>query len=218
MQEKACINHEKSAVLYAGAFAGRSDVPGGSHKRDLSLTGRVVVANLGLLAGLNYLACVFPISFVTAFLAKLVGGAEGHMASLFSKFWISFALRTVIPWRGASPWSTDHPWHYQKAEFICGQPWCLLHWAAQSGETLPRPPGVEGAALLWSQQIPALAGGSGTSSGQGAALPSRHKPHSPVSCRMRGQGDGGARPVVVSCRGMILEESRTGGLLKGERA
>ncbi|GAA6073389.1 uncharacterized [Tachysurus ichikawai] len=182
MQEKACINREKSAVLYAGAFAGRSDVPGGSHKRNLSLTGRVVVANLDLLAGLNYLACVFPISFVT-----------------------------------------DRLWHYQKAEFIRGQPWCLLHgivldhrklyrrwrdcWAAQSGETLPRPPGVEGAALLWSQQIPALAGGSGTSSGQEAALPLRHKPNSPVSCRMRGQGDGGARPVVVSCRGMILEKS-----------
>ncbi|GAA6077711.1 uncharacterized protein LOC115161469 [Tachysurus ichikawai] len=95
-----------------------------------------------------------------AFLAKLVGGVEGHMASLFAKFWIGFAMRTVIPWRGTSPWSTDHPWHYQKvAEFIHGQPWCLVDgivklyrrwrdcWAAQSGETLPRVPGVEWAAL-----------------------------------------------------------------------
>ncbi|GAA6073388.1 uncharacterized protein LOC115161469, partial [Tachysurus ichikawai] len=95
---------------------------------------------------------------------KLVGGAEGHMASLFAKFWIGFALRTVIPWRGTSPWSTDRPWHYQKAaEFIRGQPWCLVNgivldhrklylcwrdfWTAQSGETLPRAPGVEWAAL-----------------------------------------------------------------------
>ncbi|GAA6068871.1 uncharacterized protein LOC115161469, partial [Tachysurus ichikawai] len=63
-----------------------------------------------------------------------------------------------------SPWSTNRPWHYKKAaEFIHGQPWCLVDgivldhrklyrrwrdcWAAQSGETLPRAPGVEWAAL-----------------------------------------------------------------------
>ncbi|KAK3545367.1 hypothetical protein QTP70_005979 [Hemibagrus guttatus] len=121
-------------------------------KRDLSLTGRVVAACSDLLAGLNHLALVFPIPFVTgrrleralftfiwggrseqtmamhvAFLTKLVRGTEGHMASLFARFWIGFALRAVIPWKGTSPWSTDRPWHYQKvAEFIRGHPWCLV--------------------------------------------------------------------------------------------
>ncbi|GAA6087069.1 uncharacterized protein LOC120932897, partial [Tachysurus ichikawai] len=99
----SCVNRGKSAVLYAGAWAGRSDVPGGFSlcqdglkvlgvafwredsaqknwdialrklqaradswgKRDLSLTGRVVVANSDLLAGLNHLACIFPVPFVT---------------------------------------------------------------------------------------------------------------------------------------------------------
>ncbi|KAK3545128.1 hypothetical protein QTP70_001240 [Hemibagrus guttatus] len=99
----ARINHSKSAVLYAGAWAGRSDVPGGFVlcqdglkilgvvfwredsaqknwditlsklkaraeswcKRDLSLTGRVVAACSDLLAGLNHLALVFPIPFMT---------------------------------------------------------------------------------------------------------------------------------------------------------
>ncbi|KAK3519614.1 hypothetical protein QTP86_020693, partial [Hemibagrus guttatus] len=99
----ARINRSKSAVLYAGAWAGRLDVPGGFAlcqdglkilgvvfwredsaqknwdialsklkaraeswcKRDLSLTGRVVAACSDLLAGLNHLALVFPIPFVT---------------------------------------------------------------------------------------------------------------------------------------------------------
>ncbi|KAK3518289.1 hypothetical protein QTP86_003218 [Hemibagrus guttatus] len=165
-----------------------------------------------LLAGLNHLALVFPIPFVTgrrleralftfiwggrseqvsrttmcterekggrgvaciplktmamhvAFLTKLVRGTEGHMASLFARFWIGFALRAVIPWKGTSPWSTDRPWHYQKvAEFIRGHPWCLVDglvldhrklykrwrdcWAAQSGQTHPQMPGVEWAAM-----------------------------------------------------------------------
>ncbi|KAK3566630.1 hypothetical protein QTP86_001689 [Hemibagrus guttatus] len=181
-------------------------------KRDLSLTGRVVAACSDLLAGLNHLALVFPIPFVTgrrleralftfiwggrseqvsrttmcterekggrgvaciplktmamhvAFLTKLVRGTEGHMASLFARFWIGFALRAVIPWKGTSPWSTDRPWHYQKvAEFIRGHPWCLVDglvldhrklykrwrdcWAAQSGQTHPQMPGVEWAAM-----------------------------------------------------------------------
>ncbi|KAK3515947.1 hypothetical protein QTP86_020262, partial [Hemibagrus guttatus] len=246
----AHINRSKSAVLYAGTWAGRSDVPGGFAlcqdglkilvvvfwredstqknwdialsklkaraeswcKRDLSLTGRVVTACSDLLAGLNHLALVFPILFVTgrcleralftfiwggrseqvarttmcterekggrgvaciplktmamhvAFLTKLVRGTEGHMASLFARFWISFALRAVIPWKGTSPWSTDRPWHYQKvAKFILGHPWCLVDglvldhrklykrwrdcWAAQSGLTHPQMPGVEWAAM-----------------------------------------------------------------------
>ncbi|KAK3545127.1 hypothetical protein QTP70_001239 [Hemibagrus guttatus] len=86
------------------------------------------------------------------------------MASLFARFWIGFALRAVIPWKGTSPWSTDRPWHYQKvAEFIRGHPWCLVDglvldhrklykrwrdcWAAQSGQTHPQMPGVEWAAM-----------------------------------------------------------------------
>ncbi|KAK3519647.1 hypothetical protein QTP86_002962, partial [Hemibagrus guttatus] len=72
--------------------------------------------------------------------------------------------REMIPWKGASPWSTDRPWHYQKvAEFSCSHPWCLVDgllldhrklykrwrncWAAQLGETHPRMPGVEWAAM-----------------------------------------------------------------------
>ncbi|KAK3545355.1 hypothetical protein QTP70_004357, partial [Hemibagrus guttatus] len=99
-----------------------------------------------------------------AFLTKLVRGTEGHMASLFARFWIGFALRAVILWKGTSPWSTDRPWHYQKvAEFIRGHPWCLVDglvldhrklykrwrdcWAAQSGQTHPQMPGVEWAAM-----------------------------------------------------------------------
>ncbi|KAK3511373.1 hypothetical protein QTP70_005284 [Hemibagrus guttatus] len=99
----ARINCSKSAVLYAGAWAGRSYVLGGFAlcqdgpkilgvvfwredsaqknwdialsklkaraeswcKRDLSLTGRVVAACSDLLVGLNHLALVFPIPFVT---------------------------------------------------------------------------------------------------------------------------------------------------------
>ncbi|KAK3566647.1 hypothetical protein QTP86_001849 [Hemibagrus guttatus] len=243
----AHINRSKSAVLYAGAWAGRSDVPGGFAlcqdglkilvvvfwredsaqknwdialsklkaraeswcKRVLSLTERVVAACSDLLAGLNHLALVFPILFVTGrrleralftfiwgagvsrfsaqrcarsgrkgegewrvspfktmamHVAFLVKGTEGHMASQFARFWIGFALRAVIPWKGTSPWSTDRPWHYQKvAEFIRGHPWCLVDglvldhrklykrwrdcWAAQSGQTHPQMPWVEWAAM-----------------------------------------------------------------------
>ncbi|KAK3505758.1 hypothetical protein QTP70_004108 [Hemibagrus guttatus] len=99
-----------------------------------------------------------------AFLTKLVRGTEGHMASLFARFWIGFALRAVIPLKGTSPWSIDRPWHYQKVtEFIRGHPWCLVDglvldhrklykrwrdcWAAQSGQTHPQMPGVEWAAM-----------------------------------------------------------------------
>ncbi|KAK3566620.1 hypothetical protein QTP86_001646 [Hemibagrus guttatus] len=99
-----------------------------------------------------------------AYLTKLVRGTEGHMSSLFARFWIGFALRSVIPWKGTSPWSTDRPWHYQKvAEFIRGHPWCLVDglvldhrklykrwrdcWAAQSGQTHPQMPRVEWASM-----------------------------------------------------------------------
>ncbi|KAK3572898.1 hypothetical protein QTP86_010589 [Hemibagrus guttatus] len=99
----ARVNRCKSSVLYAGAWAGRTDVPGGFSlcqdglrilgvvswrensaqrnwdialsklrvraeswgRRDLSLTGRVLAVNADLLARLNHLAYVFPVSFMT---------------------------------------------------------------------------------------------------------------------------------------------------------
>lgn len=59
-------------------------------------------------------------------LAGLVRGTEGHLASLFARFWFGFPLRSVIPWKGTLPWSADRPGHYGRAmDIIKGMPWCL---------------------------------------------------------------------------------------------
>lgn len=143
-----------------------------------------------------------------AFHAKLVGKTQGHIASLFMRFWLRFTLQTVVLSRGTLPWSDDRPRHYRKAAaaFVYDQPWSLMdgllldhrrlykRWkdccAAQTGETLPSGSGVEWAAMQPTrldrgQQRPALAGGFRVPPGKRTTLPAWFKPYTFMPNRMR---------------------------------
>lgn len=140
------MNRSNSAVLYAGAWAGRTNVLGGFSlcrdglkilgivywrnggaqknwdgalrnvqaraacwgKRDLSLSGRVLAANLYLQASLNHLACVYPVPFVMgrrlecAVFTFIWGGRTEQVARM--RMYTDRKRSTVCPPSG--------PWQY----------------------------------------------------------------------------------------------------------
>lgn len=66
------------------------------------------------------------IALIVSFTAKLVIQGEEHKAHLLASFWLSFPLRSLIPWNSMRPWSVERPEHYQKvATWIAQNRWCL---------------------------------------------------------------------------------------------
>jgi len=62
----------------------------------------------------------------SAFSAGLVALTLEHKVRVLAQFWLAFPMRSIIPWKGTSPWSMDRPEHYQKvANLLASKPWCL---------------------------------------------------------------------------------------------